>query len=119
VNLLLGGDGKLELLDFKTSPRPKDSPELIAAYERRPCTYAHTLERRHRRHVNGLLLYWPSEARKEDALMVLPTTRGAWTRQVCVSTRRCDAFRRAKFAVTTPPEATICKECNLTMLCPR
>ena len=34
VDLLLGGDGKLELLDFKTSPRPKDSPELIAAYER-------------------------------------------------------------------------------------
>jgi DNA helicase-2/ATP-dependent DNA helicase PcrA len=40
VDLLLGGDGKLELLDFKTSPRPKDSPELIAAYERQLCTYA-------------------------------------------------------------------------------
>ena len=47
VDLLLGGDGKLELLDFKTSPRPKDSPELIAAYERQLCTYAHILERRH------------------------------------------------------------------------
>ena len=44
VDLLLGGDGKLELLDFKTSPRPKDSPELIAAYERQLCTYAHILE---------------------------------------------------------------------------
>lgn len=47
VDLLLGGDGKLELLDFKTSPRPKDSPKLIAAYERQLCTYAHILERRH------------------------------------------------------------------------
>ena len=26
VDLLLGGDGKLELLDFKTSPRPKEAP---------------------------------------------------------------------------------------------
>jgi DNA helicase II / ATP-dependent DNA helicase PcrA len=34
VDLLIGGDGKLELLDFKTSPRPKDSPDLIASYER-------------------------------------------------------------------------------------
>ena len=28
VDLLLGGDGKLELLDFKTWPRPKHSPRL-------------------------------------------------------------------------------------------
>ncbi len=54
VDLLLGGDGRLELLDFKTSPRPKDSPELIAAYERQLCTYAHILERRHGRHVDRL-----------------------------------------------------------------
>ena len=26
VDLLLGGDGKLELLDFKTSPRPAGQP---------------------------------------------------------------------------------------------
>ena len=72
VDLLLGGDGKLELLDFKTSPRPRNSPGLIAAYERQLCTYAHILERRHGRRVDRLLLYWTSEARKEDALMVLP-----------------------------------------------
>ena len=41
MDLLLGGDGKLELLDFKTSPRPRNSPGLIAAYERQLCTYAH------------------------------------------------------------------------------
>ena len=52
--------------------RPKDSPELIAAYERQLCTYAHILERRHGRHVDRLLLYWTSEARKKDALMVMP-----------------------------------------------
>lgn len=57
VDLLLGGDGKLELLDFKTSPRPKDSPELIAAYERQLCTYAHILEQRRGKHVDRLLLY--------------------------------------------------------------
>ncbi len=72
VDLLLGGDGKLELLDFKTSPRPKESPELISAYERQLCTYAHILERRHNRHVDRLLLYWTSEPKKKDALMVLP-----------------------------------------------
>lgn len=117
VDLLLGGDGKLELLDFKTSPRPKDSPELIAAYERQLCTYAHILERRHGRRVDRLLLYWTSEARKDDALMVLPydPKRVEEAGLHFDETVRCIQAR--EFAVTTPPEAAICKECDLRMLC--
>lgn len=117
VDLLLGGDGKLELLDFKTSPRPKESQELIAAYERQLCTYAHMLERRHSRRVDRLLLYWTSEPRKKDALMVLPydpaRVREAG-RHFDETVRRIQA---REFAVSTPPEAAICKECDLRMLC--
>jgi DNA helicase-2/ATP-dependent DNA helicase PcrA len=117
VDLLLGGDGKLELLDFKTSPRPKDGPALIAAYERQLCTYAHILERRHGRHVDRLLLYWTSEPRKQDALMVLPYD----PKRVEEAGRYFDETVRRiqarEFAVTTPPEAAICKECDLRMLC--
>jgi DNA helicase-2/ATP-dependent DNA helicase PcrA len=117
VDLLLGGDGKLELLDFKTSPRPKDSPGLIAAYERQLCTYAQILERRHGRHVDRLLLYWTSEPRKQDALMVLPYD----PRRVEEAGRHFDEIVRRiqarEFAVATPPEAAICKECDLKMLC--
>ena len=117
VDLLLGGDGKLELLDFKTSPRPKDSPELIAAYERQLCTYAHILERRHGRRADRLLLYWTSEPRKKDALMVLPYD----SKRVEEAGRYFDETVRRiqahEFGVTTPPEAAICKECDLRMLC--
>ena len=117
VDLLLGGDGKLELLDFKTSPRPKDSPELIAAYERQLCTYAHILERRYGRHVDRLLLYWTSEPHKQDALMVLPYDP---KRVEEAGLHFDDTVRRIQareFAVTAPPEAAICKECDLRMLC--
>jgi len=117
VDLLLGGDGKLELLDFKTSPRPKNSPELIAAYERQLCTYAHILERRHDRQVDRLLLYWTSEPRKKDALMALPYEPARVEeagRHFDETVRRIHA---REFAVTTPPEPTICKECDLRMLC--
>ena len=117
VDLLLGGDGKLELLDFKTSPRPKDSPELIAAYERQLCTYAHILEQRHGKRVDRLLLYWTSEPRKADALMVLPYDLA---RVEEAGRHFDDAVRRIQareFAVTTPPEPAICKECDLRMLC--
>jgi len=117
VDLLLGGDGRLELLDFKTSPRPKDSPELIAACERQLCTYAHILERRHGRRVDRLLLYWTSEPHKQYALMVLPYDP---TRVEEAGLHFDETVRRIQsreFSVTTPPEAEICKECDLRMLC--
>ena len=117
VDLLMGGDGKLELLDFKTSPRPKDNPELIATYERQLCTYAHILEHRHGRRPDRLLLYWTSEPCKTDALMNLPNQPEGVEEasKNFDETVRCIEAKR--FEVTTPPEAAICKECDLRMLC--
>jgi len=45
VDLLMGQDNKLELLNFKTSERSTD-PALLATYKDQLCTYAHVLERR-------------------------------------------------------------------------
>lgn len=117
VDLLLGGDGKLELLDFKTSPRPKGSPELIAAYERQLCTYAHILEQRHGRHVDRLMLYWTSEERKQDALMVLPYDPGRVEEAGLYFDATVRRIEAREFAVKATPEAAICKECDLRMLC--
>ena len=117
VDLLLGSDGKLELLDFKTSPRPKDSPELIAAYERQLCTYAHILERRHGRHVDRLLLYWTSEPRKEDALMVLPYDAQHIAEAGQYFDKVVAQIQAKEFMVKTPPDPGICKECDVRPYC--
>jgi len=117
VDLLLGGDGKLELLDFKTSPRPKESPDLLATYERQLCTYAHIMERRHNRRVERLLLYWTSEPRKEDALMVLPYDAGKVEEAGRYFDEVVGLIQGKDFAVKTPPEPGICKECDLRLLC--
>lgn len=117
VDLLIGGDGKLELLDFKTSPRPTDSPELIASYERQLCTYAHILERRYGKRPDRLLLYWTSEARKADAVMELPYD----PERVEEAGRHFDEvvgrIQRGDFQVVTRPEPGICKECDLSSYC--
>ena len=117
VDLLMGGDGKLELLDFKTTPRPMDSPELIAAYERQLCTYAHILEGRRGKRVDRLLIYWTSEERKEDALMVIPYRPERVEEAGRHFDRTVRLIQGGEFAVATPPEAAICKECDLRMLC--
>ena len=117
VDLLLGGDGRLELLDFKTSPKPVDSPELLTSYERQLCTYAHILERRHGKRPDRLLLYWTAEPSKEEALMEFPYR----TEFVEEAGRHFDGvvgrILAKDFQVSVPPEAGICKECDLRRFC--
>lgn len=117
IDLLLGGDGKLELLDFKTSPKPTESPNLIAAYERQLCTYAHILEERYGRHVDRLMLYWTAEPLKEDALMILPYR----PERVEEAARHFDEvvglITAKEYDVKHPPESNICDECDLRRLC--
>jgi DNA helicase II / ATP-dependent DNA helicase PcrA len=117
VNLLMGGDGRLELLDFKTSPKPVDSPALLTTYERQLCTYAHILEQRYGKRPDRLLLYWTAEPRKTDALMAFlyrperVTEAGVYFDQVVAKILRKD------FTIQTVPENTICKECDLRRFC--
>ena len=116
VDLLMGGDGKLELLDFKTSERSTD-PALLSTYEDQLCTYAHVLERRHGKHPERLLLYWTAESDKAHALMEIPYRR----EKVEAAGRRFDGvvsrIKARDFAVTRIPEAKVCKECDLRSLC--
>jgi DNA helicase-2/ATP-dependent DNA helicase PcrA len=117
VDLLLGGDGKLELLDFKTSPRPTESPALLDAYERQLCTYAHILERRYNRRADRLLLYWTAEERKKDALMAFSYRRECINEAGQYFDQVVARIQAKEFRVTQKPEAVICKECDLNALC--
>lgn len=117
VDLLMGGDGKLELLDFKTSPRPRESGELILRHEEQLCTYAHIIEQRYGKAPERLLLYWTSEEKKKDALMEFPYKPD----MVEEAGRRFDnvvaKITARDFTVTARPDAAICKECDIRAYC--
>jgi DNA helicase II / ATP-dependent DNA helicase PcrA len=117
VDLLLGGDGKLELLDFKTSERPSGDAALLAAYERQLCIYAHILEKRYGKRADRLLLYWTAEAEKAKALMEFPYRPGL----VDEAGRAFDTVVRKiegrDFRIERVPEPKVCKECDLRGLC--
>ena len=89
----------------------------MAAYERQLCTYAHILERRHGKSVDRLMLYWTSEERKEDALMVLPYHPEVVREAGRHFDKTVQRIQSAEFSVRTPPESAICKECDLRTLC--
>lgn len=119
VDLLMGGDGRLELLDFKTSAKPKNSPELLASYERQLCTYAHILEKRHGKRPDRLLLYWTSEPTKANAVMEF-AYRPELVEKAGVHFDAVVGKIKAKdFKVINPPETGICKECDFRHYCKR
>ncbi|MBS1914418.1 MAG: PD-(D/E)XK nuclease family protein [Bacteroidetes bacterium] len=116
VDLLLGADGRLELMDFKTSERSTD-PRLLESCRDQLCTYAHILERRHGKRPERLYIYWTAEADRADALMEIPYT----PEHVEAAGRRFDAvvarIQSGHFAVERSPERKVCKECDLKGLC--
>jgi DNA helicase-2/ATP-dependent DNA helicase PcrA len=117
IDLLMGDDGRLELLDFKTSPKPIDSPELLATYERQLCTYAHILEKRHGKKPDRLYLYWTAEEKKANALMQFPYR----PELVDEAARAFDSvvakIKSKDFQILSVPEKKICKECDLRTYC--
>ena len=64
-----------------------------------------------------MLLYWTAEPCKKDALMVVPYDPS----RVEEAGRHFDAvvslIQAKEFAVKTPPETGICRECGLRQLC--
>jgi len=117
IDLLMGGDGRLELLDFKTSPKPVDSPELLATYERQLCTYAHILEKRYGKRPDRLLLYWTAEENKSDALMQFPYRPELVDEAAKDFDTVVRKIRAKDFQIITVPESKICKECDLRSYC--
>jgi DNA helicase-2/ATP-dependent DNA helicase PcrA len=117
IDLLLGGDGKLELLDFKSSVRPTPTDAGLAVYRKQLHVYAHILEQRYGKRPDRLLLYWTGEERREDALMAFPYEPA----EVDEAGRHFDAvvakITKREFAVRRPPEPKICKECDFRTYC--
>jgi DNA helicase II / ATP-dependent DNA helicase PcrA len=117
VDLLMSGDGRLELLDFKTSPKPAASSALLHTYERQLCTYAHILEKRYSKRPERLLLYWTAEESKTDALMQFPFTPALVDAAAHDFDSVVRKIKAKNFTIPTPPEPGICKECDIRPLC--
>jgi DNA helicase II / ATP-dependent DNA helicase PcrA len=117
IDLLMGGDGRLELLDFKTSPKPVDSPELLTTYERQLCTYAHILERRYGKRPDRLLLYWTAEPEKANALMTFPYRPELVDEAAKDFDQVVKKIKAKDFRIIDVPESKICNECDMRSYC--
>ncbi|MBW1698975.1 MAG: ATP-dependent helicase [Deltaproteobacteria bacterium] len=117
VDLLLGGDGKLEILDFKSQPRPEENDDRIPSYYQQLCTYAHILETRDGKCPERLMLYWTGEPKREDALMVFPYEPHIVDEAGTHFDKVVKCILNRKFSISAPPVRKVCKECDLRGYC--
>lgn len=117
VDLLLGEDDRLELLDFKSQPRPEQSDGRLDHYRQQLLIYAHILEERYGKRPERLALYWTGEPRRGEALMFFPyepqkvAEAGAYFDGVVTQILDQD------FAIEEPPEVKVCRECDFKVYC--
>ena len=119
IDLLLGNDNKLKLLDFKSQPRPVEDEERLDTYYKQLCVYAHVLEQRYGKRPERLMLYWTGEERKEDALMVFPYKPEDVAEAGAHFDRVVAKILAEDFSITRPPEPKVCQECDLRAYCER
>lgn len=119
VDLLMGEDDKLELLDFKSQPRPEADDRRLARYHQQLLIYAHILEQRYGKRPERLALYWTGEVQREVALMIFPY-------RVELVAEAADQFDRVvaqilarDFTIRQPPEKKVCAECDFRPYCQR
>lgn len=117
IDLLMGDDHKLELLDFKSQPRPQADDRRLDNYYKQLCTYAHILEQRYDKSPERLLLYWTGEAKKDDALMIFPY-KPELVREAGDHFDKVVSQIAAKdFEVKKLPEDKVCADCDFTDHC--
>ena len=119
IDLLLGRDDRLELLDFKSQPRPKEDYARLDSYYKQLCIYAHILERRYNKRPERLLLYWTGEPQKQDALMEFPYRPEQVEEAGTYFDHVVEQILKKDYRVHQTPEPKVCRECDLRTYCSR
>jgi DNA helicase-2/ATP-dependent DNA helicase PcrA len=117
IDLLRTYHEGLEVLDFKTTSRLEEDSDWLRLYQQQLYIYAHALERRTGKLPERLSLYWTAEARKEDALMVIPYQHESVEQVSFEFDEIVSLIQQKQFQVKVPPTPKICRGCDIRHLC--
>lgn len=118
IDLLLGKDNKLEILDFKIQSKPEQDDPLIERYARQLSLYAYILRKRYGKTPERLLIYWTAEEKRKDALMEFKYDESLVEE---VSKHFDNVVRRIlskDFTIRNVPDTNkVCSECDFRFFC--
>lgn len=118
VDLLLGKDNKLEVLDFKSQPRPDSNDTILDRYSKQLNLYAYILRERYNKEPERLYIYWTAEDKRKDALMEIEYD----PKLVEEGGKHFDSVAKCilnrNFEINNWPDKTkVCKECDFKFYC--
>jgi len=118
IDLLLGEDGKLEVMDFKAQKRPiEPNDPRIKSNVKQLAIYAHVLDQKYDKKPDRLYVYWTGEDNKNKALMHIPIG----SHDIDSAGRHFDEvvekIRNKDFQVRTKPPTRICLDCDFRHNC--
>jgi DNA helicase-2/ATP-dependent DNA helicase PcrA len=119
IDLLLGKDGKFEVLDFKTQPKPEEnSGSILDKYFKQLCLYAYILKERYNKPVEKMYIYWTAEDKRKDALMQFNYSDENLLETGLYFDSVVKNIRDKNFQVKTSPDTDkVCKECDFRFYC--
>ena len=117
VDLLMGSDNKLELLDFKSQTRPEADDRRLDHYYQQLLIYAHILEQRYGQQPERLALYWTGEPKRDDALMLFPYQPERVDKAGAYFDSVVEKILDRDFEVRQQPERKVCSECDFRAYC--
>jgi DNA helicase-2/ATP-dependent DNA helicase PcrA len=118
VDLLLSAEGELEVLDFKTQPKPENNNLILDKYFKQLCLYAYIIRERYNNPVSKMYIYWTSEEKRRDSLMAL----NYYEKDVEEAGKYFDEvvqeIRKRNFTIKQQPDTEkVCKECDFRFYC--
>ena len=118
VDLLLGKDDKLEVLDFKSQNKPDLTDSILERYGKQLNLYAYILKERYKKEPERLYIYWTAEDKRKDALMEIEYK----PKLVEEAGNHFDSVAKCilnrDFQIKNWPDKTkICKECDFKFYC--
>jgi DNA helicase-2/ATP-dependent DNA helicase PcrA len=118
VDLLLGKDDKLEVLDFKSQTKPKKSDPAIDKIRKQLNLYAYILKERYNKDPERLYIYWTSEHIRKDALMEIDYDPKLVEEAGRYFDGVANCIMKKDFTIKNKPDKTrVCKECDFKYYC--
>ena len=115
----MGKDGKFEILDFKTQPKPETNTNpIIDKYFKQLCIYGYIMKERYKKPVEKMYIYWTAEEKRKDAIMEFKYENDNIEETFRYFDSVVKNIKDKKFDVEILPDTgKICKECDFRFYC--
>ena len=119
VDLLLENNGRLEIVDFKTQPKPMRDDPILEKYHKQLNVYAHIIKEKYGNVPEKLILYWTSEDKRKDAITEIEYNEKDAGNIIKDFDRIITKISNKNFKIERIPKIKICNECDFRFYCAR